>query len=91
MHLINLKIKLTIVIFSEGPESSSKHTRMSDHKEDEMDESILDNDDEELPTFASKQTTSHLGPEAGLEQDVCNDHVHYGVGFYDSSDISDND
>ena len=40
-------MKLTFVIFSEGPESSSKHTRMSDHKEDEMDESILDNDDED--------------------------------------------
>ena len=61
MHLINLKIKLTIVTFSEGPESSSKHTRMSDYKEDEMDESILDNNDEELPTFASKLTTSEAG------------------------------
>ena len=70
MHLINLKMKLTIVIFSEGPESSSKHTRMSDHKEDEMDESILDNDDEELPTFTNSQTTSHLGPEAGTSSDT---------------------
>ena len=57
-------MKLTIVIFSEGPESSSKHTRMSDHKEDEMDESILDNDDEELSTFTNKQTTPHLGRQA---------------------------
>ena len=63
-------MKLTIVIFSEGPESSSKHTRMSNHKEDEMDESILDNDDEELPTFTNSQTTSHLGPEAGTSSDT---------------------
>ena len=63
-------MKLTIVIVSEGPESSCKHTRMSDHKEDEMDESILDNDDEKLPTFASKQTTSHLGPDAGSSSDT---------------------
>ena len=57
-------MKLTIVIFSEGPESSSKHTRMRDHKEDEMDESILDNDNEELPTFDSSQTTSQAGPSS---------------------------
>ena len=70
MHRINLKMKLTIGIFSEGPESSSKHTRMSDHKEDEMDESILDNNDEELSTFTSKQTTPHLGPVAGTSSDT---------------------
>ena len=63
-------MKLTIVIFSEGPESSSKHTRMSDHKVDEMDESILDNDDEELSTFTIKQTTPHLDPVAGTSSDT---------------------
>ena len=72
MHQINLKMKLIIVIFSEGLESSSKHTRMSDNKaaEDEMDESILDNDDEELSTFTNKQTTPHLDPAAGTSTDT---------------------
>ena len=72
MHQINLKMKLTIAIFSEGPESSSKHTRMSDNKvaEEEMDESILNNDDEELSTYTIKQATSHLDPAAGMSTDT---------------------
>ena len=35
-----------------------------------MDKSILDNDDEELSTYTSKQATPHLDPAAGTSTDT---------------------